>query len=233
MDNFLLNYLGKANLCNDPNIAGPVITISRECGCSANRIAIKLSKILTGYSYQSENKKDVEWKWYNKEIIEKAALELETNPEKIRSVFLGEVKNSLHQVATAFSTEKMYDAEDQNVIDTVSGVIRKIACDGNCIIVGRAANIASKDIPRHLSIKLQAPLEWRTHRIMKISNMAYFEAQNYIQTIDNERDLFVEHIAGRKIENSDFDIVFNYATMIDDHIVDAIVNVAKNKKIIL
>ena len=72
MDNFLLNYLGKANLCNDPNIAGPVITISRECGCSANRIAIKLSKILTGYSYQSENKKDVEWKWYNKEIIEKA-----------------------------------------------------------------------------------------------------------------------------------------------------------------
>ena len=63
--------------------------------------------------------------------------------------------------------------------------------------------------------------------------MAYFEAQNYIQTIDNERDLFVEHIAGRKIENSDFDIVFNYATMIDDHIVDAIVNVAKNKKIIL
>ena len=27
---------------------GPVITISRECGCSAKRIATKLSKILTG-----------------------------------------------------------------------------------------------------------------------------------------------------------------------------------------
>jgi cytidylate kinase len=233
MKNFLLNYLDKSEPCKDIALAGPVITISRECGCSANRIAIKLSKILSGYSYQSENKKDVEWKWVNKEVIEKAALELEMNPEKIRNVFLGEVKASLHDVSTAFSTEKMYDADDQKVIDTVTAVIRQLACDGHCIIVGRAASIVTKDIPQHLNIKLQAPLEWRKKRIMKISNMTYAEAQEYILAIDGERDLFVEHIAGRKLDNTDFDIVFNYATMLDDHIVDAIINVMKSKNMII
>jgi len=233
MKNFLLNYLDKSESCKDLDQAGPVITISRECGCSANRIAIKLSKILSGYSYQSENKKDVEWKWVNKEVIEKAALELEMHPEKIRNVFLGEVKKSLHDVSTAFSTEKVYDADDQKVIDTVTSVIRQLACNGHCIIVGRAASVVSKDITRRLNIKLQAPLEWRKKRIMKISNMTYSEAQEYILAIDGERDLFVEHIAGRKLDNTDFDIVFNYATMLDDHIVDAIINVMKSKNLIV
>jgi cytidylate kinase len=233
MKNFLLNYLDNAEHCKDLDQAGPVITISRECGCSANRIAIKLSKILSGYSYQSENKKDVEWKWVNKEVIEKAALELEMHPEKVRNVFLGEVKKSLHEVTTAFSTEKVYDADDQKVIDTVTSVIRQLACEGHCIIVGRAASVVTKDIPNRLNIKLQAPLEWRKKRIMQVSNMTYSEAQDYILAIDSERNLFVEHIAGRKLDNNDFDIVFNYATMLDDHIVDAILNVMKSKKLIM
>ncbi len=233
MRNFLLNYLGNTEPCKDLSVAGPVITISRECGCSANRIAIKLSKILTGYSYQSENKRDVEWKWVNKEVIEKAALELEMHPEKVRNVFLSEVKKSLHEVSTAFSTEKVYDDDDQKVIDTVKSVIRQLACEGHCIIVGRAASVLTKDIPQRVNIKLQAPLEWRTKRIMQISNMTYSEAQDYILAIDSERDLFVQHIAGRRLDNTDFDIVFNYATMLDDHIVDAILNVLKSRKIIV
>lgn len=233
MKNFLINYLDKTEPCKDLEQVGPVITISRECGCSANRIAIKLSKILSGYSYLSENKKDVEWKWVNKEVIENAAKELEMHPEKIRNVFLGEVKKSLHEVTTAFSTDKVYDADDQKVIDTVASVIRQLACDGHCIIVGRAASVVTKDIPKRLNIKLQAPLEWRTKRIMQVSNMTYSEAQEYILAIDGERSLFVEHIAGRKLDNNDFDIVFNYSTLSDDHIVDAVINVLKSRKIIV
>ena len=233
MKNFLLNHLGKQRN-EEMNVeAGPVITISRECGCSANRIAIKLSKILSGYSYLSETKKDVEWHWVNKEVIENAASELEMNQEQIRSVFLGEVKTSLHDVTTAFSTSKVYDADDQKVIDTVKAVVKQLARDGHCIIVGRAASVVSRDIPQRLNVRLQAPLEWRVKRIMQISNMTYADAQDYVLEIDRERNLFVEHIAGRKLDNNDFDIVFNYATMTDDHIVDAIVNILKNKKIII
>ncbi len=235
MKDFLSHYLeqGAHNVAEKLHHPGPVVTISRECGCSAKRIATKLSKILTGYNYLSETKTDVEWRWVSKEIIELAARELEMDPEKIRNVFLGEAKQSIHEVTSAFSVSKVYDADDQQVIDTVKAMIRSICDEGHYIIVGRAASVIAQDVPKRLSVKLQAPLEWRINRIMQISNMSWAEAQDYVLEIDRQRNLFVEHVAGRKLDNNDFDLIFNYSTMLDDHIVDVIVNVLKNKKIIV
>lgn len=235
MKNFLSSYV-KGQVLNegeDIKKSGPVITISRECGCSAKRIATKLSKILTGYSYMSDTKTNVEWKWVSKEIVEKAATELELNPEKVKGVFLSEAKTSLHEVSTAFSIEKVYDAEDQQVVDTVRDVVFQLAEEGHYIIVGRAAGIIAREIPGSINIKLMAPLEWRVNRIMQISNMSYAEAQTYVLEIDRQRDLFVKHIAGRELVNSDFDLIFNYASMLDDHILDAIISVLKNKRMII
>ena len=234
MKDFLRSYLSPAGAKTNGKLRrpGPVVTISRECGCSANRIATKLSKILTGYNYLSDTKTEVEWKWVSKEVIEMAAGELEMHPERVKNVFLGEVKKSIHEVSSAFSNAKMYDADDQHVIDTVKSVIRSIAEDGHYIIVGRAANVIADDIPKRLSVKLQAPLEWRINRIMQISNLSWSDAQAYVLEVDRQRNLFVEHVAGRQLDNNDFDLIFNYSTMLDDHIVDVIVNVLKNKKII-
>ncbi|HET6559175.1 MAG TPA: cytidylate kinase-like family protein [Prolixibacteraceae bacterium] len=234
MNDFLSNYLIPAAEKNNGTHRqlGPVVTISRECGCSANRIATKLSKILTGYNYLSDTKTEVEWKWVSKEVIEMAAVELETHPDRIKNVFLGEAKKSIHEVTTAFSNEKMYDADDQQVIDTVKSMIKSIAEDGHYIIVGRAASVIAQDIPRRLSIKLQAPLDWRINRIMQVSNLSWADAQQYVLETDRQRDLFVEHLAGRPLVNTDFDLIFNYATLLDDHIVDVVINVMKNKKMI-
>ena len=234
MKNFLSNFLtDSATQSNKIKYPGPVVMISRECGCSAKRIAIKLSKILSGYSYMSETKTDVEWKWVSKEIIEEAAQALEMEPGRIKDVFLSEVKSSLHEVTAAFSTDKVYDADDQQVIDTVRDVILRIAEVGNFIIVGRAAGVIARDISQKLSIKLQAPLEWRINRIMQVSNMTRDEAQHYVLEIDRQRELFVEHVNGQKMNNNDFDIIFNYSTMQDDYIVDAIINIMKNKRMIV
>jgi cytidylate kinase len=232
MKNILSNFLTGTSV-QSKKYPGPVIMISRECGCSAKRIAIKLSKILSGYSYLSETKTPVEWQWVSKEIIEEAARELEMEPGRVKNVFLSEVKTHLHEVSTAFSTEKVYDADDQQVIDTVREVILKIAEAGNFIIVGRAAGAIARDISQKLSIKLQAPLDWRINRIMQISNMTKDEAQHYVLEIDRQRDLFVEHVNGSKMNNNDFDLIFNYATMQDDFIVDAIINIMKNKRMIV
>lgn len=211
---------------------GPVILISRECGCSARRIATKLSKILTGYSYLSETKTEVEWRWVSKEIIEEAALELEMDPARIKQMFMSEDRFNIHDVVSSFSTEKVYAIKDQNAIESVRKVIRRLAEKGNYIIVGRAACIIAGDIPRRLSIKLQAPLEWRISRIMQVNNISHAEAKEYVTTVDRQRNLFIEHLAGRKPDNYDFDLIFNYSTILDDHIVDAILNVIRNKHLL-
>lgn len=235
MEKFLIDYLEQPNKKSKgmSNDSGPVVTISRECGCSSNNIAIKLSKILSGYSFEPGGKNTDTWKWVNKEIIEKTAIELEMHPEKVKDVFLKEAKNSLHEVTTAFSTEKVYDADDQMVIDTVTDVITRLAEKGRCVIVGRAAFVITNKIPASLNVRLQAPLEWRIKRIMKVSNLNYSDARDYVMEVDRQRNLFVEHLSGRKMDYNDFDIVFNCATLSENQIVTAIINLLKSKNIIL
>ena len=213
-------------------LPGPVVTISRECGCSAKGIAMKLAKILSGYSYHAETKTEVEWRWISKEIIEESASELHLDSEKIRSVFLREKKIRLEEVKTAFSTEKMYDADDQRVIDTVSNVILDFIYKGHFIIVGRGGVALTHGMPNSLNIKLEAPLEWRISQIMKNSNLSKADARDYVLSIDQQRDLFIEHIAGREINSCDYDVVFNYATLKDDPIVDAIICILRNREMI-
>jgi cytidylate kinase len=233
MTNLFNDYAEKeARKRKNNRFPGPVILISRECGCSAKRIATKLSKILSGYSYLSETKTEVEWKWVSKEIIEEAALELELDPGQVKQMFMSEDRFDVHDVVSSFSAKKVYDFKDQNVIESVKKVIRWLAEQGNYIIVGRAACIIARDISRKLSIKLQAPLDWRISRIMQVNNISHAEAQEYVTTVDRQRDLFIERVAGRKQDNYDFDLIFNYSTILDDHIVDAILNVIRNKRLV-
>lgn len=234
MKNFLKDFVEMSDARRHTMIdqPGPVVTISRETGCSTNYIAMKLSKILSGYGYQKGSKQSSDWKFVNKEVIEHAAVELEMSPDEVKNVFLKEVRTHLHDVSMAFSTEKVYDADDQRVIDTVKDVITQLAGEGRCVIVGRAANIITSGIEARLSVKIQAPLEWRIRRIMNLSSMSYADARDYVLEIDRQRMLYIEHIAGRHVDDNDYDMVFNHATLSDDQIVDAMLHVMKSKQLI-
>lgn len=211
---------------------GPIVTISRQSGCSAQRIAIKLSKILTGYSYMSDTKTDAEWQWVDKDIIETVVDEI------IKDVKSGEYDDTeeavkmLKQVGRAFKNETIYDITDEQLINTFKGVVCRIACKGRTIIVGRSAGIILKDLPNKLNVRLEAPVEWRINRIMQLMDCSSAKAAQYVNEMDKKRDSFIEKVIGRKATNDDFDVIFNYASLQDDEIIDAILNILKNKKII-
>jgi len=233
MKEFLSDYLKYVTTSNleTGDFAGPVVTISRQTGCSAQRIAIKLSKILTGYSYMSDTKTDAEWQWADKEVFSRTVEEIrrelkasqEENPEMCER---------LNQVAKAFSKEKFKADVDAQAIAILKDVICKLAIAGRYIIVGRGATNILADLPNKLSIRLEAPLEWRINRVAQLKNMSHLEAEEFVINADRKRCQFTEAVIGRTYENTDFDIIFNYASLPDDQIVDAIVNVLKNKKII-
>jgi len=234
MENLLKSFMQSIACYNleTGDFPGPVVTISRQSGCSAQRIAIKLSKILTGYSYMSDTKTEANWKWVDKSLFE------EVVEDMIEEVRVGDFHDKeeaikmLKQVAHAFSNETIYDISDQKLIATFKGVVCRLACKGRTIIVGRSAGVILKEIPNKLNIRLEAPLEWRTNRIMQLKEISKEEAIKYVNEVDEKRDTFIEKIIGRKAQNNDFDIIFNYSSLQDDEIIDAIVNILKNKKII-
>ncbi len=234
MENLVNNYLHTFTCYNleTGDFPGPIVTISRQAGCSAQRLAIKLSKILTGYSYMSETKTDAEWEWVDKNVFSKAVNNMISDIEAGDYGDKVEAISMLTEVSKAFSAEKVYDILDEKLIQILKGIICRLAYEGRKIIVGRSAGVILKEIPNKLNIRLEAPVEWRINRIMQINDFSQAEAVEYINKMDEKRDSFIEKIIGRKAENNDFDVIFNYASLEDDEIVDAIVNILRNKNII-
>ncbi|MDD4225244.1 MAG: cytidylate kinase-like family protein [Mariniphaga sp.] len=234
MEKYINSFMKRITSCDleTGDFPGPVITISRQSGCSAQRIAIKLSKILTGYSYMSETKTDLEWKWVDKNIFESVVLDMieEIKTGDYDDIEEAEVK--LKEVARAFSNETLYDISDRFLINVFKGVIVRLACKGRTIIVGRSAGVILKEIPNTLNIRLEAPLEWRINRTMQLKDLSQAEAVAYVNEMDEKRDSFIEKVIGRKANNEDFDVIFNYASLQDGEIIDAILNILRNKKII-
>lgn len=234
MEKLINNYLSNIRCFNleTGDFPGPVVTISRQAGCSAQRIAIKLSKILTGYSYMSETKTDAEWNWVDKKLFAKVVNEMIKENESGNYDDKNETTRLLLEVLRAFSDETIYDISDEKLIRTLKGVICKLANEGRKIIVGRSAGVILKNVPNKLNIRLEAPTAWRINRIMQVKDCSQAKAKDYINNMDTKRDSFIEKIIGRKAENNDFDIIFNYALLEDDQIVDVVINILRSKKII-
>ncbi len=234
MEKLVNNYLNAFSCFNleTGDFPGPVVTISRQAGCSAQRIAIKLSKILTGYSYMADTKTNVEWKWVDKKVFSKVVQELIDEIEDGDYDDKEEAIEMLSEVAKAFSDETIYEISDEKVIRIFKGVICRLAYIGRKIIVGRSAGVILKNVPNKLNVRLEAPVEWRINRIMQIREFSQAEAVAFINEMDLKRDTFIEKINGRKAQNDDFDVIFNYSSLEDDEIVDAIINILRNKQIV-
>ena len=234
MEKFMNSFMKTITSCNleTGDFPGPVVTISRQAGCSAQRIAIKLSKILTGYSYMSDTKTDAEWRWVDKDVFELVVADMIEEVKAGGYDDTDEAIEMLNHVSHAFSNETIYDISDSRLIDTFKGVIVRLACNGRTIIVGRSAGVILGEIPNKLNVRLEAPMDWRINRIMQLKDCSQAEAVAYVKEMDTKRDAFIEKIIGRKANNEDFDVIFNYSTLQDDEIIDAIVNILKNKKII-
>ena len=180
----------------------------------------------------SETKTDAEWKWVDKKLFAKVVNEMIKENESGKYEKAEETTKLLLEVSRAFSDETIYDISDENLIQTLKGVICRLANQGRHIIVGRSAGVILKNVPNKLNIRLEAPESWRINRIMQIKDCSKADAANYINRMDAKRDSFIEKIIGRKAENNDFDIIFNYALLEDDQIVDVVINILRSKKII-
>lgn len=202
---------------------GPVITISREYGCPAKRIAQKLTEELTRKMFVKG--KDVEWRYITKEIMSESAKELELEPAKIRYVFKYEQKGLLDDILISHSTK--YYKSDRRIRNTIARVIRNIGCEGNVVIVGRGGVAITHDIPKSLHIHLEAPLEWRALRTSAKLDLPIEEAEQYALDIDRKRKQFREFFEGKNTDYTRFDLCFNCMTLSIDEIVKIIIRAAE------
>jgi cytidylate kinase len=207
---------------------GPVITISREFGCPAKKIAQKLSENLTRKMFVKGT--DIEWKYITKEIMSESAKELDLHPSKIQYVFEYEQKGLIDDILTAQSTK--YYKSDRKIRNTIGRVVRNMGCEGYVIIVGRGGVAITRDILKSLHIHLEAPLEWRVIRTCAKFNMDPEEAERYILDVDRKRKQFRDYFEGKNTDYTRFDLTFNCMTLSIDEIVNIIVKAVEVRRLI-
>jgi len=207
---------------------GPVLTLSREVGCPAKKIAANLSARLNGV--KKVHAKDHPWRWIDKEIMMESAKELQVDSSQIQHVFDYKSRGILEDLLLAQS--KDYYKSDMKIRTTIAKVIRKFANEGNAIIVGRGGVAITRDIPLSLHIFLEAPLEWRALRVAEKHKWSIDQARSYAQNIDKKRNSFRDFFQGKGNDYTRFDIKLNCMSLEIPDIIDIIVGALHTRSMI-
>ncbi len=238
MNNVFLKYMDQRfkakelqeteNLITPSQINGPIITISREAGCSGNEIANELCSALS--KKNRENNIKIEWQWINKQILHSTAEELKMPELKIKYIFKAEKRGTMDDVISALSSR--YYKSHKTIQKTVVKIIKNYAAKGNIIIVGRGGVVFTHEVPNSLHVKLEAPLEWRIEQISSKHNISGDEAKKYILDVDQKREKLLELLSEKKYTTNLFDIIINCSKFSTNELVNSILKIAEVKKII-
>jgi len=179
-----------------------IITISREYGSGGRYVGELLAKEL-GIPF------------YDKEIIHMVAKKsglsegfIEKSEETLPNTFLHNLKYS------AYSTYDSIAFYDTPVTDKVylaqSSVIKELASQGSCVIVGRCADYILRDDPRLVTIFIRAGLDDKVSRAVEFYGLSSDKAPERIKKIDKSRKNYYKYYTSRQwggFEN--FDLAIN------------------------
>ena len=206
----------------EPTGTGPYLTLSRETGCNATRLATKLVKTF--------RKNGQYWHFVNKEILDKSAEKLHLDRRRLEHEFLLSKSNMMDDIIKAMSLR--YFKNDKKIRETISEIIRYEAQKGHAIIVGRAGVVSTQGIPNGLNIRLVAPLQWRIRSLVKRKMFSEEEARKYIDEMDKKRNFFLEQFSGKPVSEIYFDLIINIAAFSEQEVIQIILNTMETKGIL-
>jgi len=166
-----------------------IITVEREYGCGAGQIARQLSSNLG-------------WKLWDRELtaeiarvanVDSSAVSMceervDSAFQKLVKVFWrGSYERSMHLEHQPFGPDRMVEVGEQ--------VMREIAEQGNCVIVGRGAPYFLRDRSDVFHVFLYAPRGEKLRRIQE-QGRSLQDAEDLVDTVDRERMLFIKHYFG-------------------------------------
>lgn len=170
---------------------GVIVTISRMHGSKGKYIGELVAKKL-----------DIPY--YNKELTAIAAEESGLDKEFVSK--LNQNSNLLHDLYLTTAPVKY-------AIEAQEKVIKKIASNGSCVIVGRAADYVLRNNKKIIRIFIYAPLEYRIKSVMEMYHDKKEDAKKNIKKSDKNRASYYKLISGNT-----FGDVNNYDLCIDSSV---------------
>lgn len=181
----------KADAVLQPSHPGVILTIAREHGSSGKQIG-KLTAEKLGVPF------------YYKEMTALAAQESGLDREFISDLN----QNAPQMLHDLYLSTRVV----QHAIAAQAKIIRRIAENGSCVIVGRAADYVLKDHADVVRVFIYAPEEYRIGRVMAVYGDTRAEAERNIRRSDRARAAYYHSISGHHWgDRRHYDLMINAA----------------------
>jgi cytidylate kinase len=225
MDRFF-NYFDQryrdSILSSHPASDGPVITISRQTGCDAREVALRVADRL------NTRLETTKWRWVDKDIIYSIAKDLNIDYGRVESFYEGMKLNDLSEMIMAFSGGFV---SDLRVKKAIKEVVLSICKEGNIVLVGRGGVSIARGIRDSLHVRIVAPFNWRMDNVMRKKNMTSEAAGKYIVETDAKRNDLIRVFLEKNFQDIDslFDVTINRMLYSINDISDVIVSMFEKK----
>ncbi|MBE5931237.1 MAG: cytidylate kinase-like family protein [Lachnospiraceae bacterium] len=199
-----------------------VITISRQYGSGGREIGTKLAEKL-GIPF------------YDNELITRAAQESGFAEAVFENAEKKATNSLLYSIAMGMSSYGSQDlgfsnlSLDDRIYLAQSNVIRKVAEEGPCIIIGRCSHYVLKDLENALHLFIHADMPFRIERAIRVEHIDPAKAEEVVLKNDKRRANYYNYHSGEK-----WGIASNYHLSVDsslfgiDKTVEGLYNFVKN-----
>lgn len=205
-----------------------VITINRELGSGGRTIGEKLAKRL-------------HVPFYDKALIQGLKEKYSLTTEEIERLkgqqhnWWADFKRSLKIMPSFAAPNIIPNAQaipdfliTDDIFQSETQILKGIAEDESCVIAGRSGFYVLRDHPNHLSILIQARLEYRINRLVEKRGISKKEAEKIINEVDTGRENYVKKYTGTsRYDTRNYDLVYNVEDHNEDEIVDLILRYIK------
>lgn len=167
-----------------------VITIARQYGSGGREIGVRVAELLGIKSY-------------DKELITMAAQKSGISAETIGKVDEQATNSLLYTLAMGSSpyggSHGHFDMPiNDKLFITQSEIIKELADENDCVVIGRCADYVLRDHPRVISVFIYADFDSRVARVMRQHSLSESEAKSLVTKTDKRRTNYYNFYTGRK-----------------------------------
>lgn len=192
-----------------------IITISRQFGAGGSTIGQAVADKLGFY-------------YCDKDMILNAAIESGTlSPEEVRYYD----ERVPRQFGFGQSLFDFYNKPlDERLFNAQKEAIKKVAEKGNCVIVGRNANIVLKEFDKTLHVFISGAERTRLKRMCeKMPGTPEEKVLEHLRSVDKTRNKYCKYYTNTEFGNAQFyDLCLKSSSLGFDKCIDLICDAAKN-----
>ena len=197
-----------------------VITINREVGSGGRTVGRKLAETL-GVKY------------CDKAVIDGLTKKFGLTPERIEEIkaqkksWWNDINNYYQTLVN--STSQPMEAEvkldNATMFETEKRIQQELAEQTSCVIAGRTGFMVFREWPNHLSVFIQASMDYRIKRIMDRQNVSMDEARDIIAKIDATREAYIKKYEDTsRYDTRNYQLVISMDDLSEDDAVEVIMD---------